>query len=647
VNDQNLNWHKAVDVEVLDEGEVAMCPVGLKTVALTKLDGRYGAIDNRCPHQGGPLGQGTLENDKIRCPWHGFDFDPFTGEAAGGPDFNVRTYPVEVREDGIYVGTPPPAGHPRTVSDVLVETMTNWGVDTVFGMVGHSNLGLAEAMHRAETAGKLRYFGIRHEGAAAFAAAAYGKLTGRPAACFGIAGPGSTNLLTGLYDAKSDRAPVLALSGNVDSSVAGKGAFQDIDLLAAFADVSVYSAMVRSGSDHAELMTMALKHAILERGVGHLVLPDEVQILAAPDQKASGPQGRMPDLRVAPPATALEQALELIGTATRPLVIVGAGAKFDMPEVIALAERLNAPVLTTFKAKGQISDTHPLACGVLGRSGTPVASWMMNKADLLLVFGASFSNHTGISPYKPIIQVDTDPMMLGRFRPVTVPVLGDVGVTAATLLDGSRPSSALVDQRPEIADRWAVWRTEKARRAVKQPGGRVAAATVFEELSRLVPANAVLAVDVGNHAYSFGRYFETTEQSVLMSGYLGSIGFGFPAAMGAWAAAPERPIVAITGDGGFGQYLAEFTTAVKYDMNITHVLLNNGELAKISEEQRGAEYDVWQTSLLNPDFAAYARSCGGYGRRVTDPTEVAAAIAEALDHRGPALVEIITDPSTH
>ncbi|KAB7756293.1 thiamine pyrophosphate-dependent enzyme [Mycolicibacterium mucogenicum] len=647
MTEQDLNWHKAVDAGQLDDGEVAMCPVGIKTVALTKLDGRYGAIDNRCPHQGGPLGQGTLENDKIRCPWHGFDFDPFTGEAAGGPDFNVRTYPVEVRDDGIYVGTPPPAEHPRTVSDVLVETMTNWGVDTVFGMVGHSNLGVAEALHRAETDGKLRYFGIRHEGAAAFAAAAYGKLTGRPAACFGIAGPGSTNLLTGLYDAKSDRAPVLALSGNVDSSVAGKGAFQDIDLLAAFADVSVYSAMVRSGSDHAELMTMALKHAILERGVGHLVLPDEVQILEAPGQKASGPQGRMPDLRVPPPAAALQQALDLIATSTRPLIVVGAGAKFDMPAVIDLAERLNAPVLTTFKAKGQISDAHPLACGVLGRSGTPVASWMMNKADLLLVFGASFSNHTGISPYKPIIQVDTDPMMLGRFRPVAAPVLGDVGVTATAMLAGLGPNAALVDQRPEVAERWAVWRAEKARRAVKHPDGRVAAATVFEELSRLAPANAVLAVDVGNHAYSFGRYFETAEQSVLMSGYLGSIGFGFPAAMGAWAAAPDRPIIAITGDGGFGQYLADFTTAVKYHMNITHILLNNGELAKISEEQRGAEYAVWQTSLLNPDFAAYARSCGGYGRRVADPTEVAPAIAEALEHPGPAMVEIITDPSTH
>ena len=643
-------WHKAVDIDALADGEVTVCPAGRKTVALTKLHGRYGAIDNRCPHQGGPLGQGTLENDKIRCPWHGFDFDPFTGAAAGGPDYDVATYPVEERADGVYVQIPQPAEHRRTVSDVLIETMSNWGVDTVFGMVGHSNLGIAEAMHRAESAGKLRFFGIRHEGAAAFAAAAYGKLTGRPAVCFGIAGPGSTNLLTGLYDARSDRAPVLAISGNVDSAVAGKGAFQDIDLLAAFADVTVYSAMVRAGSDHAELMTMALKHAILERGVGHLVLPDEVQVLASPDAVPSGPHGRMPDLRIAPPAAALEQARRLIASSTRPVIVVGAGARFDMPAVVALAEQLHAPVLTTFKAKGQISDAHPLACGVLGRSGTPVASWMMNKADLILVFGASFANHTGISPYKPTIQVDTDPMMLGRFRPVEVPLLGDVGVTAAALLDGVdgvRRHAELVDQRGEVAERWSVWRTEKARRVAKRPGGRVSAASVFAELARSIPVDAVLTVDVGNHAYSFGRYFETAEQSVLMSGYLGSIGFGYPAAMGAWAAAPDRKVVAVTGDGGFGQYLAEITTAVKYGMNITHILLNNGELAKISEEQRGAEYAVWQTSLHNPDFAAYARQCGAYGIRVTDAAELGPAIAQALRHPGPALVEILTDPSSH
>jgi thiamine pyrophosphate-dependent acetolactate synthase large subunit-like protein len=280
---------------------------------------------------------------------------------------------------------------------------------------------------------------------------------------------------------------------------------------------------------------------------------------------------------------------------------------------------------------------------VLGRSGTPVASWMMNESDLLVVFGASCSNHTGIADYKPIVQVDFDPAALGRFHAVTVPVLGAVGVTARLLRDGLPERAEAVDQRADVGERWEIWRAEKKRRLADDRGRGVNSAAVFDAMSRLVPADAVISVDVGNNTYSFGRYFECTRQSVLMSGYLGSIGFGFPGAMGAWAAAPERTIVAVTGDGGFGQYLAELTTAVKYDMDITHVLINNGQLGKISKEQRAVEMEVWQTSLHNPDFCEYARACGAHGQRVTRVDELDGAISTALAHRGPALVEIVAD----
>jgi thiamine pyrophosphate-dependent acetolactate synthase large subunit-like protein len=439
---------------------------------------------------------------------------------------------------------------------------------------------------------------------------------------------------------------VLAVSGQVPSKVLGRGAFQDVDLTAAFADVASYSKTVLPESDHAELMTLALKHAIVGRNVAHLVLPDEVQELRAPaGARASSPIGRVANDMVAPPQQSLDDALALIGQATRPIIVVGHGTRFEMDDVLALADALGAPVLTTFKAKGQVSDRHPLGAGVLGRSGTPVASWLMNESDLLLVFGASFSNHTGIAPYKPIIQVDFDPMALGRFHPVTVPVLGHAGVTARALLARlpSRPDA--VDQRADVAERWSIWRAEKARRLADDRGMGVSSAAVFDTMTRVAPDGAVLTVDVGNHAYSFGRYFECGErQSVLMSGYLGSIGFGFPAAMGAWAADPERTIVAVTGDGGFGQYLAELTTAVKYGMNITHVLLNNSSLGKISKEQRAGHFEVWQTSLHNPDFAEYARLCGAHGVRVTACEQLDDALAGALAHAGPAMVEVVTDP---
>jgi pyruvate oxidase len=393
----NTTWIKVSEADALEDGRVMTVQAGHRSVALCRIGQRYGALENRCPHQGGPLGEGSIERGLLRCPWHGYDYDPITGRPPAGFSDAPQSFPVQVREDGIYVQLREPAAPQRTVADVLVETMLNWGITHVFGMVGHSNLGFADALRRQERAGRLTYVGIRHEGAASFAASAYGKLTGRPAACFAIAGPGSTNLLTGLYDAKLDRAPVLAISGQVASSVLGRGAFQDLDLPAAFGDVATFTRTVTAASDHAELMTLAIKHALVERGVAHLVLPDEVQVQAAPDAVASGPAGRIADTAVAPPMAALDEAVAALGRARRPLIVVGHGARAAMDAVIELAEALGAPVLITFKAKGQVSDTHPLGCGVLGRSGTPVASWLMNESDLLVVSGRP-SRTTRVSP---------------------------------------------------------------------------------------------------------------------------------------------------------------------------------------------------------------------------------------------------------
>ena len=201
------------------------------------------------------------------------------------------------------------------------------------------------------------------------------------------------------------------------------------------------------------------------------------------------------------------------------------------------------------------------------------------------------------------------------------------------------------DRTDEVAARWEIWRAEKESRRMDDSGSGVNSAAIFDTMSRLVDPDAAIAVDVGNNTYSFGRYFEVQHQSLVMSGYLGSIGFAFPAAMGLWAAVGgERQVLAVAGDGGFGQYAMEFATAVKYDMNITLILLVNDELGKISKEQRTAEYDVWQTSLHNPDFAEFAELCGGRGIRVNAAGELDSAIRFALDHDGPAIVQIDADP---
>ena len=637
-----LEWHRVLNADDLPEGRVTTVAAGHKSVALVHHDGAFAALDNHCPHQGGPLGEGSIENGLLRCPWHGYDYCPLDGKSPGFDD-EATTYPLEIRDGEVFIGVEAPE-HETTVTDVMARTMVNWGVRHVFGMVGHSNLGLADALRRREQDGELEYIGIRHEGAAAFAASAYGKLTGRPAACLTIAGPGATNLLTGLWDAKVDRSPVLALTGQVDSQVLGPGAFQEVDLAGAFGTVAAWSQTVLSESKHAELMTLACKHALLTPGPSHLIFPDEVQTLAAGEAEPSGPQGRIAPAAIAPPAESIDAARARVRGARRPIVIVGHGARFQMEPIVELAERVGAPVITTFKAKGQIPDAHPLAAGVLGRSGTPVASWFMNESDLILVFGASFSNHTGIYAGKPIIQVDSDPLQLGKFHPVEVPVWGDAEVTARLLLADLPASLDTEDQAAQLRERWAIWRAEKASREADDRGNGVASAAVFAAMNRQTPEDAVIAVDVGNHAYSFGRYFECSRQSVLMSGYLGSIGFGYPAAIGAAVAAPERKAVAVTGDGGFAQYMAEQTTAVKHDLDITHVLLNNGQLGKISKEQRAGEWDVWQTQLHNPDFSAYARNCGAHGVRVTDTAQLDDALAEAFAYAGPAMVEVMTDP---
>ncbi|WP_436793231.1 thiamine pyrophosphate-binding protein [Actinospongicola halichondriae] len=645
-----------VDRPDIDEGTVATVVAAGRAVCITRTAAGWGALDNRCPHQGGPLGEGQIEtgddgNDYLICPWHAYEYDPTTGEPPEGFGDVATPYAVREATDGaLEVELPEPHEH-RTLMDQMVDTFTDWGLDAVFGMVGHSNLGLADAFRKAEEAGRLTYIGIRHEGAAAFAASGYAKLTGRPAACFSIAGPGATNLYTGMWDAKVDRVPLLALVGQVQSQVVGPGTFQEIDTAAAFEAVSQYEKTVLVPENANELAALAMKHAIVERDVSTLIFPDDVQNLPAVEDAPDKPvQGRLAGAAIAPPADELARAIEILAAAQKPAIVIGNGARPYREQVIALAEKLDAAMVTTFKAKGTVPDDHPLACGTLGRSGVPPAAMTLNQSDALLVLGASFSNHTSIPTWIKTVQVDFDRMMLGKFHAVDVPLWGEIGRTLELLGDGLEPQEH-PDRIDQIASRWARYRKEKSRRsALSDSKGRLHPALVMGALQDVVPDDAVIAVDVGNNTYSFGHFFECRgRQDVLMSGYLGSIGFALPAAMGAWVAiqrqvmagGPKRRVVSISGDGGLGQYLAEFTTAVNNDMDLVHIVLDNSELAKISREQLGVIRPVWKTDLTNPDFAEYARLCGGEGFRVSTAAELRPALEAAFAVEGrPALVSI-------
>ena len=316
-----LQWIKVAEPGSLPEERVKTVLAGKRQVCLTHHAGEIGALGNRCPHQGGPLGEGQIENGWVICPWHAYEYHPLTGAPPEGFEDRVESYPVEIKDDGIYVGivaTPPR----KTVSDQMVAVMTDWGVEVVFGMVGHSNLGFADAMHQAEKAGKLRYYGIRHEGAAAFAASAYAKLTGQPAACFTIAGPGATNLMTGLWDAHVDNVPLLALTGQVNTQIMGPGTFQEVDLHAALSPVTRWQQTVLNAKNASDLMALAIKHALVEHGPTALILPDEIQQLPAQDPFPPAPRsGRISTTEIKPPQAELNRAVEMINQARRPCII--------------------------------------------------------------------------------------------------------------------------------------------------------------------------------------------------------------------------------------------------------------------------------------------------------------------------------------
>lgn len=536
-----------------------------------------------------------------------------------------------------------------TASDILVQTMANWGVRWVFGMVGHSNLGVAEAIRKSVEKGQMQYVGIRHEGAASFACSAYGKLTGRPAACISIAGPGATNLITGLADAHLDHSPVIALTGQIPSEDMGLYAFQEIDLMSVFGAVSGSRQILQSGSNFGELMGAACRSAILNSDVSQIVLPDDTQLVQAAGKAATKPEGAVFHAREIPSETEVSSAAEALNMARKPVIIMGNGCVGAVEWVLELAEKLNCPVMTTYRAKGFVADSYPLACGVVGRSGTPVSAKFMSESDLIIGLGMGFSRHSEISKGKKILQIDKDPRAIGRLRRVDIGVVGDIAASLEKIIGriSSRRSSNI---RSEIAAEWALWRSEKLRRAAKSSKGSISQAALCAALSRYIDATAIVSLDVGNVAYAFGRYFECKNQRMLLSWYLGSIGVGLPAAMGAWCATREpgqyegRQVVAVVGDGGLGQYLAEWTTVVKNNMNIKCVVFNNSELAKISLEQQKAKMGVWQTGLLNPDFSGFSKLCGGKGIRIEDPERLDEDLSKALRADGPAIIEIMTNP---
>jgi len=527
----------------------------------------------------------------------------------------------------------------HTVSEVLINQIAEWGVQYVFGIPGTSTLGVVDAIRK--TNGKVKYIQVRHEQTAAFMASAYGKLTGHVAACLGISGPGATNLATGLYDAKLDHAPVLALTGLVARQMIGPGSIQEIDQYAYFEPICVFNKILMSEDQTTMLATLAIKHALLDQGVSHIGIPNDVQKL--PYEAEILPfEGRMPNLAYGQEEWLIEKAAKLVDQATRPVILAGFGARGQGNKLLKLASKISAPIMTTFRAKGVVDEQEPLLVGCHGDLGSTASAELMAKTDLLIAIGSSFSDLTHV-PVKRTVQIDINPLMIARRYPVEAGLLGNSAVLIPKLtakVQEKRNPSYLA----EIAGLKQEWlsQLEKEANPTMKP---IRPPYIIKVLNDKLADDAVISLDVGENCWWFGRNFRMHKsQKMVMSGTLATMGFGLPGALAAALAYPGRQIVCLTGDGGLTMVLGDFLTALKYQLPVKVFVINNKRLGMIMQEQKVEGYESWQTDLFDFSFADFAEHSGGLGIRVAEPSDLEAAVDKALASDKPAIVDIETDP---
>jgi pyruvate oxidase len=527
----------------------------------------------------------------------------------------------------------------RTVSQVLIDQIAAWGVQYVFGIPGTSTLGIVDAILKSN--GKVKYLQVRHEETAAFMASAYGKLTGHVAACLGISGPGATNLATGLYDAKLDHSPVLALTGMVPRKLIGAGSLQEVDQYAFFQPICVFNSVLMSEDQTTSIATLAVKNALLNQGVAHIGIPNDVQKLSF-DTKIVPFEGRMPNLAYGQEEYVIEKAAKVIDQASRPVILAGFGCRGQGNKLLKLASKISAPIITTFRAKGVVDETETLDVGCHGGVGSTAAAELMQKTDLLVAIGSSFSD-LSLIPQKKTVQIDINPLMLARRYPIEVGLLGNSAVLIPKLTQKVKEKQN-PDYLGEIAKLKQNWlnQLEKEADSSMKP---IRPPYIIKVLNDKAADNAVLSLDVGENCWWFGRNFRMKKtQKLVMSGILATMGFGLPGALAAALAYPERQIVCLTGDGGLTMVLGDFLTALKYRLNVKVFVMNNKRLGMIMQEQKVEGYEGWQTDLYDYNYADFAEHSGGLGIKVTEPTELPAAVERALASDKPTIVDIETDP---
>jgi pyruvate dehydrogenase (quinone)/pyruvate oxidase len=538
-----------------------------------------------------------------------------------------------------------------TAADVLVESLIDWGVEVIFGMPGDGINGIMESLRTRQN--RVRFVQVRHEEAAAFMAVGYAKVTGKLGVCLATSGPGGVHLLNGLYDAKLDGQPVLAITGHHYHDLIDTFAQQDISLDRVFADVAHYSTRIMGPAHVRNVTDLACRTALAYRGVAHINFPVDIQSMPLEQDEpskrnvANHTSDTYARSAALPAERDLQRAAELLNAGKKIAILAGRGALHATDELEQLAELLGAPIVKPLLGKAAVPDDSPYTTGGIGVLGTKPSQEVLEQCDTLLMVGTSF-------PYieyfpKPGqargVQIDLDPQRIGLRYPVEVGLVGDARRTLEVLLPLLQRNAdrSFLEAAQKGARAW--WQLMEERGTVRSIPMKPQ--VVAWELGKQLKPDAIVACDSGTVTVWWARQIKAQQgQTFIVSGTLASMANALPYAIAAQIAHPDRQTVAFVGDGGFAMLMAEFITAVKYKLPIKVVIVKNNTLGMIKMEQIMMLGNPEYGCELEPiDFAAFARACGATGYSIDDPTTCGDILAQALATPGPVIVEAITDPN--
>ena len=528
-----------------------------------------------------------------------------------------------------------------TVADQMVDILTTAGVRRVYGIVGDSLNGFTDSLRRK---GGIDWLHMRHEEAAAFAAAGEAHTTGQLAVCAGSCGPGNLHLINGLFDAHRSRVPVLAIAAQIPSAEIGSGYFQETRPEELFRHCSSFCEFVSSPAQMPRAMEQAVRRAVADNCVAVLVIPGDVALHDAPAGALSPVHGLLPSRpAITPPAEAIERLAGLLNDSARVTLLCGAGVEGAHDEVVALAAALQAPIVHALRGKEHIEWANPFDVGMTGLIGFASGYHAMGSCDALLMLGTDFPYRQFYPQDARIAQVDVRAEAIGRRVPVELGLVGDVKSTLAALMprldarvDDSHLRAALAHYRDARAALDA--------QATGKPGGRLHPQHVARVVSEQAAADAIFTADVGLPTVWAARHVGMGGGRRLTGSFIhGSMANAMPQAIGAQAAHPGRQVVALCGDGGFAMLMGELLTLRQLKLPVKLVVFNNGTLGFVELEQKSTGIVDFGTALDNPDFAALAEAAGIKGIRVTDPARLEGAMAEAFAHDGPVLVDAVVE----